>query len=306
MSSPALALVRSSMATHGKSFALAARALPAGLCDDTAAVYAFCRRADDRVDESPQREQHAAVRGLERELAAIYAGDTQSDPVLAAFQQVVRRHGIPRHYPEELLQGMRMDASGTVYDTVPELLRYCYRVASTVGLMMCHVLGVSDARALRHAAHLGIAMQLTNVCRDVQEDWARGRLYIPGDLLVARIRDGATGDGPLKMQRTAIASAVRHLLSRADAYYASGDGGVRYLPLRAAIAVRIARLVYADIGRVILTRGADPLAPRAIVSTARKAMLVVAAVVRTLSEPRSRFERASLDTVLRGSDVVSL
>lgn len=302
MTSPALALVRSSMATHGKSFALAARALPAGLGDDTAAVYAFCRRADDRVDESPQREQHAAVQGLERELAAIYAGDAQSDAVLAAFQQVVRRRGIPRHYPEELLQGMRMDALGTVYATVPELLRYCYRVASTVGLMMCHVFGVSDARALRHAAHLGIAMQLTNVCRDVQEDWARGRLYIPADLLDGPIRH----DHPLAAQRAAIASAVRELLSRADAYYASGERGVRYLPLRSAIAVRIARFVYADIGRVILARGADPLAPRAIVSRARKATLVVAAVVRTLCESRPRFRRASLDAVLWGSDVVSL
>ncbi len=103
------------------------------------------------------------------------AGRSQADTTLDAFQQVVFERKIPIEYPSELLAGMAMDAEGVHYETLSDLLRYCYRVAGTVGLMMCHVLGVKDDRALIHAAHLGMAMQLTNVCRDVIEDWERGQ-----------------------------------------------------------------------------------------------------------------------------------
>lgn len=311
MTPGAIVLVRESIATHSKSFALASRLLPTTTRDDTAAVYAFCRRADDAVDRTSERVDAKGVADvvahLRTELASVYAGAAQPDPVLAAFQDVVQRHGIPERYPAELLEGMAMDAAGTEYDTVDDLLVYCFRVAGTVGLMMSHVLGVRDASALKHAAHLGMAMQLTNICRDVREDWDLRRLYLPASLLS---KHGASGlraalGGPLaRAAAVPIARTARELLDHADALYASADAGVPLLPFRAAIAVRTARLVYADIGRVIDRQGADPFAPRAVVSTARKLRLALVAVIRTALDTPRDDRRAELSTVLGFHDVV--
>ena len=259
MTSDAVRVCRASIATHSKSFALASRLLPVGVRDETAVVYAYCRRADDLIDIASDRWPMEIVTSLRTELFTLYEGEAQLEPELALFQDVVQRYGIPRHYPEELLAGMAMDASDTVYDDVEQLLLYCFRVAGTVGLMMSHVLGVRDAAALKHAAQLGMAMQLTNICRDVREDWGRGRLYLPSSLLAqagspnlrARLGEPLQGD-----VREPIARVVRALLAHADVLYDSGEAGMPFLPFRAAVAVRTARLVYADIGRVILSRGA--------------------------------------------------
>src|SRR5690606_24146896 len=99
------------------------------------------------------------------------------------FAAIMRERGIPRRYPAELLAGLAMDAAGHRYEDAADLRLYCFRVAGVVGLMMSHVMGLADERALADAARLGIAMQLTNICRDVREDWARGRLYLPRALL---------------------------------------------------------------------------------------------------------------------------
>ena len=100
-----------------------------------------------------------------------------------ALQYIVRRYGIPAHYASELIEGMAMDVRGIRYANLRELLLYCYRVAGTVGLMMSHVMGLRDESALKHAADLGIAMQLTNIARDVTEDASMGRIYLPLDWL---------------------------------------------------------------------------------------------------------------------------
>lgn len=303
----ALTVVRSSIATHSKSFALASRVLSPSVRDDTAALYAFCRRADDAVDLDGARPKRDAVATLEAELASVYAGEAQPDATLAAFQEVVQRHRVPRTYPAELLAGMRMDAEDFSYAHIGDLYTYCYRVAGTVGLMMSHVLGVTDASALRHAAHLGMAMQLTNVCRDVREDWNRGRLYVPDALLagLGKADLGARlGESLPEDAREALASSTRFLLSRADALYASGDRGIPFLPFRAAAAVRTARLVYADIGRVILERNADPFAPRAVVPTGRKLRLAARAIGRTLVDSPWRFRRAEISHVIGVEDVL--
>lgn len=296
---------RAIIAHHSKSFALASKLLPPEGRDEASIVYAFCRRADDAVDLVPEKEQARAVASLRRELDGIYAGEAPSDPILAAFQDVVRRRNIPREYPEELLAGMEMDAAGTVYESYATLLSYCYRVAGTVGLMMSHVMGVRRAEALRHAAHLGMAMQLTNICRDVGEDWGRGRLYLPRDLLAAA---GAPdlrsflGEPLPKSARRSIALVTSELLRRAASLYASGDEGIPYLSWRSAIAVRTARLVYADIGRVVLAQNADPFAPRAVVGKGRKLMLAVRALFETRVPPP--FEPARLERSVGFCDVV--
>jgi phytoene synthase len=302
----AVAESRAIIAHHSKSFALASRLLPAEGRDDASIVYAWCRRADDAVDLVPAADQPHAVARLYDELCGIYDGEAKADPMLARFQAIVRARRIPRAYPAELLAGMDMDAVGTVYGSYATLLSYCFRVAGTVGLMMSHVMGVRQKAALRHAAHLGMAMQLTNICRDVAEDWQRGRLYLPDDLLRAagavhlrrRLGEPQLPDDA----RAPVARVTRELLQRAEEFYRSGDVGLPYLSWRSAVAVGTARLVYADIGRVILAQGADPLAPRAVVSKARKWMLALRALVSTRA-PRS-FAPARLEGELGFCDVV--
>lgn len=265
------ALCRAEIARGSKSFALAARLLPGAMRDHATALYTWCRRADDAVDGVAPSERPGALARLRADLERVYrrAVRAEEDLALAAFQEVVHARAIPRAYPEALLDGMAMDvtpAGGAVaYVTVGELLVYCHRVAGVVGLMMSHVMGVRDAAALRHAAHLGIAMQLTNVCRDVDEDAGLGRRYLPAELVVD----------------AGVRGALRELLAVADRFYRSGDAGLAALPWRAAVAVRTARLVYADIGRVIAARGHDPHAGRAVVSTPRKLWLAARAAVTT-------------------------
>jgi phytoene synthase len=269
-----------------KSFALASRFLTRRAADRAAVLYAWCRRADDSVDLCPPGQGGLAVERLRRELARIEEGATQSDPLLAAFAEVLRDCAIPLDYPRALLDGMERDAAGAGYATLGDLLGYCYQVAGTVGLMMSHALGVRDPRALRQGVHLGIAMQLTNVCRDVAEDWRLGRLYLPDELCAQagvpdlRSRLGAPLASPGDLPRAEIALVVRRLLAEADRYYTSGDGGLWALPWRAGLAIRAARSIYAQIGVQLGREGFDPLRGRAVVGPLTKTTLALRATLR--------------------------
>lgn len=298
----ALSTCRAILARHSKSFALAARLLPPPVRDEVAVLYAWCRRADDAVDLAPRAEQPRALGRLRRELADVYGVGVPAGELPAALAAVVRQRGIPPEYPGELLAGLEMDALGTRYPSVEALLGYCFRVAGTVGLMMCHVMGVADPRALRHAAHLGMAMQLTNICRDVVEDWERGRLYLPDALLDSCGAPGLSGalGGPLPREAApALARAVTRLLDEAERLYASGDAGTPALSWRSALAVRAARRVYAAIGARLRGRGCDVLAGRAVVPSLDKLVLAAGAGAATLAELPRRlshgFERAPLE-----------
>lgn len=304
---------RQALAEHSKSFNLASKLLPRYCRDHAAVVYAWCRRADDAVDFSTGSEQLNALTQLREELKSIYAGAAQSEVTLRAFQQVVQHCAIPIQYPDDLLKGMQMDVENYRYQSLDDILLYSYRVASTVGLMMSHVMGVSAAGALRHAAHLGLGMQLTNICRDVLEDWQRQRLYLPNELLA---RYGSPdlgkhlGKNLPEHGRLACRSALQDLLRLAARYYASGDDGLPYLSARCAISVGAARRVYSAIGSQIAEQSYDVLAPRAVVPRRKKLILCGAAVLRTLSDylvrGRRRFEPVLLETVSFDANIVSL
>ncbi|HEY0478025.1 MAG TPA: phytoene/squalene synthase family protein [Kofleriaceae bacterium] len=285
-------IARATIARHSRSFALATRLLGRRIGDQTAIVYTWCRRADDAIDErsAPTPGELAEVLAwLARDLDAAYAG-TATDPVLAELGDVVRARAIPRRYPRELLAGLAMDAAEVRYATVDDVLGYAWRVAGVVGLMMAHVFGVADDGALVHAAHLGIAMQLTNIARDVAEDWSRGRLYLPDDLLAAHGAGGLVGDLGRALPgsaRPAIARARADLLAIADRYYRSGDQGIAALPWRAALAVATARRLYAAIGARIARAGHDVTAGRAVVPRTTRLALVGAAIARlAVTAPR--------------------
>jgi phytoene synthase len=286
-------LAREVIAHHSKSFALASKLLPARSRDEAAVLYAWCRRVDDAIDSNVVDDTGALLARLTGELDAAYDGTTQ-DSLLAAFGHVARAREIPHAYPAELLAGMAMDLADTRYATVDDVIAYAYRVAGVVGLMMTHVLGLDDDDAVVPAAHLGIAMQLTNICRDVAEDWQRGRLYIPDEILAAHgCRDLAQQLGfalPPHAQ-PALAHAVRDLLALADRYYRSADRGLIALPARAAFAIRSARDVYAAIGTQIARADHDVTAGRAVVSHGKKLGHVALAALRTLASAPRRLVR---------------
>lgn len=275
----ALAECRRILERNSQSFALAARLLPPATRDRAAALYAYCRRVDDAIDACPQPQRAAALANLRAELAAIYRGDAVSDPAQRAFQALVALCAIPESYPRALLEGMAMDVHGARYATLSELMLYCHRVAGVVGLMICHVFGVRRDAALVQASQLGMAMQLTNICRDVAEDYALGRVYLPRALWGAAALS-RSGYDPLPSDprsRRALAHAIRALLAEADRYYAAAERGVHALPFRAGLAVRAASRLYRAIGQVLRQRGCDPGAGRAVVPRAAKLWIVARA-----------------------------
>jgi phytoene synthase len=283
-----LAACQAILAEGSKSFAAASLLLPRRMRAPAAAFYAFCRVADDLVDFSS--DPGSAVEQLHARLDRIYAGTPDDDPVDRAFTRVVDAHAIPRVIVDALIDGFAWDARGREYATLSELLAYCARVASAVGVVMTLFMGARERRTLARACDLGAAMQLTNIARDVLEDAGRGRVYLPSDALRERgIEPDAFLRAPAEHPR--VAEVVRMLLDEADEYYLRADAGITQLPRDCRPAIRAASLIYADIGRVVRAQGCDPLRGRAHTSKARKlALLIRAWVART-----PRLDPARLD-----------
>jgi len=274
--------VRSShevMARHARSFRVASWFLAPEVRDDAAVLYAFCRAVDDAADEAPSLE--VALRdldALERGLEDRKGGEGEGPAVSRMVRELVARRGLPRLAAVELVEGARSDLGTVRIADDQALLRYAYLVAGTVGLMMCALLGARDERARGRAIDLGIAMQLTNICRDVKEDAEIGRVYLPARRLA---RAGTTQDDVLAgvAPPEAVARVVAELLELADGYYASADVGVRDLPARSRLAVLVASRIYREIGVQLRARGCDPLQGRVVVSPLRKLGCACAATV---------------------------
>jgi phytoene synthase len=244
--------------------------LPADVRLAARALYAFCRVADDRIDEG--RDPHAALASLRRRLAAAYTRRPENSPVDRMFAWVVSEYAIPRAIPEALLEGFAWDADGCVYRSFDDLKAYAVRVAGTVGVMMALVMGERRPDALARAIDLGIAMQLTNIARDIGEDAAAGRCYLPEDWLqeagISRA-DLFSVSGPDRQIR----SLVQRTLQAAEGFYVSGFAGIDYLRPDCRTAIRAAGLIYRDIGRVIEANAFDSITRRAAVSAGRKLFL---------------------------------
>ena len=172
-----LALCEELMRGGSKSFFAASSLLPQRVRIPAIALYAFCRVADDAIDE--HTDDAYAMQKLRTGLENIYLGEPGGVVEDRAMAMVVHRYGLPRELPEALLEGFAWDAEGREYETIDDLHHYCARVAGSVGAMMAMIMGVKDTHALARACELGNAMQLTNIARDVGEDARRGRLYLP-------------------------------------------------------------------------------------------------------------------------------
>ena len=243
-----------SLAANGKSFHWARRFLGERMGADAARLYAFCRILDDMADGDIENgpSRLAVIR------ADLEAGRTSSDPALASFQPFMASQSFPGDVMIALIDGLLDDQKDEVaLASEADLLRYAYRVAGTVGLLMCHVLDCDDSEAHAHAIDLGIAMQLTNIARDVLEDARMNRRYIPADWVSgATPADIRTASGrPDSPVGREVTMAVSRLLDLAETFYSSGARGYRYLPFRAHLAISIAARVYRQIG--VPLRGSD-------------------------------------------------
>jgi phytoene synthase len=258
---------RAAIRTGSLSFHAASRLLPARYRDPALALYAFCRLADDAVDLTG--EKIAAVLRLEERLAAVYAGRPRNAPADRAFAAVVEATDMPKALPEALLEGLAWDAMERRYATLEDLHAYGARVASAVGVMMAVIMGVRDPHALARACDLGVAMQLTNIARDVGEDARAFRVYLPTDWFAEA---GMTPEGFLRepLPSEPVRQMVRRLLGEARRLYQRGEAGIVALPAGCRPGIFAARHIYAGIGDEVARAGHDSVSLRARTSAAQK------------------------------------
>jgi 15-cis-phytoene synthase len=257
-----------------KTFQAASFALPADTRRAATALYAFCRQADDAVDLGA--DGPAELAALHSRLDLIYARKPLPIAADRAFAEVVASRSIPRELPAALLEGFAWDLEGRRYETLADLNAYAARVAGTVGAMMAVIMGAQDPAVLARACDLGVAMQITNIARDVGEDARRGRLYLPREWLAAA---GVDADAWLASPRfsPAIGRVVERLLVHADELYDRAAVGITALPIGCRPAMHAARLLYREIGHEVRRRGLDSVGDRAFVSWARKSRLLASA-----------------------------
>jgi len=253
-----------------RSFHVASRLLPDGVRDAATALYAFCRVADDLVDVEGGGD--ASVAALRERIDRVYRGCPQARATDRAFARVVEEYGIPRALPDALVEGLEWDAQLRRYSDFDALTEYAARVAASVGAMMAMLMGARSGTLVARACDLGVAMQLTNIARDVGEDASMGRVYLPLEWLGdAGVDADAWLARPVFDDR--IAAVTRRLLAAAAALYARADAGIAGLPRGCRPGIRAARLVYSSIGSAVERRGFDSVNARAFVSTQRKLAL---------------------------------
>jgi phytoene synthase len=267
-----------------RSFNAASRLLPEDVREGAYALYGFCRLSDDVVDLEQGGVE--AVGRLRARLDRVYAQRPGADAVERALADAVVRFAIPRALLDALLEGLAWDAEGRAYETLSDVYAYAARVAGSVGAMMAALMDARSPDLVARACDLGVAMQLTNIARDVGEDARAGRLYLPRTWLRtegvdpdAWLADPAFGPG--------IASVVGRLLRCADDLYKRADAGIAQLDPDFRAAIFAARHLYADIGARLERRGCDSVSMRVSTPVWRKAALLAKALRRGLKPTAS-------------------
>jgi len=279
------------LAQRGQSFHWARRLLSPTHAKRATRLYGFCRRIDDLADDATDMADVAAARAALAVIRQALLTSDCDDRQTADMLQLMQVCAIDPAVPLDLLRGVEGDLGEVRVADMDELLRYCYQVAGTVGVMMTAALDVHQPEALPHAIDLGIAMQLTNICRDVREDAVMGRRYLPA-ALVGRLEPVELID-PTPAVRALASQAIRLLLDTADRRYASGELGLRYLPAGARTGILVAARVYRGIGTVLRERGYDCWASRAYVGTFGKTAITLRALATPAGSQASGTARRS-------------
>jgi phytoene synthase len=270
------------------SFALASRLFDPATRSKVWRLYAWCRYCDDVTDGQVGGHRQSLVAGRGARVATLrhwseraLSGDASGGSVFAGLAAVVAESGLPGHYVRDHLAAFEMDVTGRRCETLDDTLCYCYHAAGAVGLMMAWIMGIRDRPTLQRGCDLGIAFQLTNIVRDIDDDARHGRIYVPSAWL--REANVSIEPGwPLSVEeRRKLVPVASRLLDEADRFYASAWYGLMRLPARSVWAVATARHVYADIGAVIRRRGSHAWDRRAATSRVRKLGRVGQALAET-------------------------
>lgn len=273
-----LAACRKLLSTGSRTFYAASFLLPKRIRDPATALYAFCRLADDVIDLGASARDGLAE--LEDRLDRAYAGRPLDIAADRAFAVTVDRYDIPRAIPSALLEGFAWDATGEQYETLGDLHAYAARVAGTVGAMMALLMNRRSPEDVARATDLGIAMQLTNIARDVGEDARVGRLYLPRQWLREADVDPDAWLANPKFNAK-IALVVDRLLTAAEDLYARANLGIARLPADCRPGIYAARYLYAGIGHEVMRQGCDSVSQRAVVPISRKLKLLGYAIAAT-------------------------
>lgn len=241
-----------SIKKHAKSFSLAARFLPKTSFEDVCWLYALCRHIDDVADEGEPEQARFELHQLKTEILS----ESTNHSWAKLYQRLVQQRGLATQPMIDLIEGAESDLNQPCFTERKELLHYAYQVAGTVGWMMCPLIGVKEARAIPYAIDLGVAMQLTNICRDIKEDFERGRIYVDG--LTKEDFDASA----LSEQKEKALVKVKAVLSTAEEFYDSGMRGCAFIPLMARLSIFIALCLYRGIGRKIAADKVDPFSKR--------------------------------------------
>ena len=269
-------------AYYSKSFYFSAQMLPGEQRWATFALYGFCRHCDNLIDTPRQRTETEILREIQHlteELQIAYNTGESQDPIIRAFILVAKAYAIPIAYPLDLLNGVAMDLQQTRYKTFDELSLFCYRVAAVVGLMMIHVLGYKEERAFGYAKQLGIAMQLTNILRDIKEDKEMGRLYIPQtELGQFDVKEQDIFNEKMTPQLRAL---MKFQVERADQYYTEAMPGISLLKTESQYAIYSAAKIYRGILRKIEEHDYNPFLGRVFVPSIQKIRILLHEGLRT-------------------------
>ena len=255
---------------HAKTFYLATMFLPTKQQKPIFAIYALLRTVDDVVDMAEDKlnaglitsdEISRMLESWKTRLKACYADKVDDDPIMMAWQDTLKSYSIPIELPLDLMDGVAMDIEFKPFETFDELYVYCYKVAAVVGLMTSEIFGYSDKQALQHAIELGIAMQLTNILRDIGEDVDRGRIYIPLEDL-RRFNYSSEEFMQKKINRNFI-ELMKFQIERARGYYSSSEKGIPMLEKQSRFAVCISSMNYGNILTAIEHNNYDVFSKRA-------------------------------------------
>jgi phytoene synthase len=256
---------------HSSSFHFASQLLGSSLGVDVQILYRFCRYVDDTVDTaSDTGVARREILSISNNLRANTYGNQAEEGMV----NLMRRTNMDSRAPQALLDAMLSDLDAVDFMKTEELIRYCYGAAGSVGLMLCAVFEVDEEVALHHAIDLGIAMQLTNIARDVAEDASMGRRYLPAEWTPGLDIDDLQRPPSLE-QAVVLSRGVKRLLCLAERYYESATSGLSYLPPRVRFAVLVAMKVYREIGVVLIERRCEAWRHRAVVPLIRKVELAI-------------------------------
>ncbi len=285
------------LAAHGKTFYWASFFLTKRQAAAAADLYACCRALDDLADAPTQSALSKKQRLKALKLALEDPSQPSNQPLSTALRSLSSKYLIPTAALVSLLDGLITDTEQVAISNKSSLDRYCFRVAGTVGLMMCPILEVTDEQALPFAIDLGMAMQLTNICRDVLEDAELGRRYLPVEVTPAEIRF-ASDTIKIRVQH-----AIADQLHRAEAFYESGLRGLAYLPRRSRIAILVAAHLYRAIGRKLKSQDYAWWEGRIVIPTSEKLGLtlrLLPTLLIALLQPKPSRHASNLHANLEG------